>query len=161
MARLVTLPALPKGDFLDTAGTFLAKVKSVDNSDPEYYKWVFEVIAGPCAGQTIQMRNYLNKESLWALRRTLECLGVKVPNSAFRIDLDALVGRKLVIVCDYKTDRRDPSKKYLNVVDMALASTWEGEQPKADPAKDTTQFIDGDEEEDEEEVPDVLKGPQA
>lgn len=171
MARVRNVPALPQSAFLTDPGKYLVKVTKVDDSDPDYYEFVFEVIAGDHAGQTIKMRNYLSKESLWALRRTLEALGFKVPESAFRIDLDALVGRKCVVVCKLKADRKDPTKEYNNIVGMALASTWDGEQPKGSPSS-TANMVRGDapaapaqakeddEDDTDEEVPDVLSGPK-
>ena len=50
---------------------------------------VFEVVAGPYAGQTIQYRNWLRTEALWALRRTLGALESN-SDSRFRIDSDKL-----------------------------------------------------------------------
>jgi hypothetical protein len=100
-------------------------VIKIDDSDPEFYEFTFEVIVGDHAGRTIRMRNYLSKESLWALRRTIEALGFKVPDSAFKLDLDTLLNRKCVITCKMKPSK-DGSTEYLNIVGMAPASTWVG-----------------------------------
>lgn len=170
MPRVRTIPVLPKSGFLNEPGRYLAKVVRVDDSDPDYYEFTFEVIAGEHAGETIRMRNYLRKESLWALRRTLEALGFKVPDSAFRIDLDALVNRKCVIVCQLKKaspTSHNPDAVYNNVVGLEPASRWDGEMPKNESS--TTGLINGaapvqeepddEEEDDDDEVPDVLQGP--
>ena len=171
MARIVTIPALPKGyNYLQAEGEFLAKVKEVNyvKGDPDYYQWIFEVVAGPYAGQTIQHRNWLRTEALWALRRTLEALGVKLPDSAFRIDLDKLIGRRLVIVVALR--KASNGKEYYNVINVKKASEWQGaEEPVAstsDSFMDSEQFIDGDDldddlDDEDDEVPDVLEGPKA
>src|SRR5580698_2478078 len=86
-----------EGRILVAEGEYLVEVDEVTSEEGdagEYFKWVFAVIDDKkFTGAKLYYNTSLAKNSLWNLKTLLEALGVDIPDEAFDIDPEDLVGK--------------------------------------------------------------------
>lgn len=79
-------------------GTYNAVVAEIEHvphsakSNEPYLKWVFEITDEGYSGRKLFHNTSLQPAALWKLGKTLEALGVDVPQAEFQLDLRALLG---------------------------------------------------------------------
>lgn len=142
--------------YITDPGEYLVKVTKVEKRDGAnypLYAWTLEVVSGPHAGKTITYKTTLAPQALFILRNFLEALGIPIPQSAFRIPLEKLMGRRCIIVCEEVPRKDDPTETYISVkkVKPVTATTPAVPQSTTPAMVDGNQFVD-------EEVPDRV-GP--
>jgi hypothetical protein len=114
-------------------GIYQAVVKSAEpgmsqNNAPKI-TFKFEILDGPFQGRILFLTNTLQSHALFSFRKTLEALGVDVPQSAMGIDTRKLVGGQLNIQVDHEEYQGVLKAK---VVDVAPIHYPEGDEPGAE-----------------------------
>ena len=72
------------------------EITQEDGDKAKYFKWKFRVAAGDFDGQWLYYNTSLAPQSLWNLRTLLEALEVNIPDEAFDLDLEELVGMEMM-----------------------------------------------------------------
>lgn len=85
--------AMPIGNYRSRIQE-LPKVEPSKKSGEMQVNFVFEVVEPGYEERKLFHHCSLQPQALWKLRKTLEALGVEVPNGPMTLDLQALVGRE-------------------------------------------------------------------
>lgn len=151
------LSEVQEGGFLIPAGDYRAQIKSVVQEDSRegnpMYTWVFTGLEGKAKGKDFKAWTSLKPEALWKLKGLLKVLHVEIPDSAFKLPKEDVIGQELVIVVE---DDEYDNKKRSKVVDWLEADTEEEEEeerPVKRGRKITVDLTDDDDDEEEEERP--------
>lgn len=83
-------------------GDYRAKIKKIQQTetkqgDESMLVLTYTIVDGKYKGKSIVDRIVLRESVFWKLRQVLEALGKKVPNKAFKVDIDKLVGGEVAI----------------------------------------------------------------
>jgi hypothetical protein len=75
----------------------LTSVEDKKNGPARWLDWTFVGLEGAAEGKEFQLRTSLTDEiELWKLKHVLNTLQVEIPNSGFDLDIDNLIGKKVV-----------------------------------------------------------------
>lgn len=137
---------LPEGDYK-------ARVKGVkqeeSKSGNEMLVWEIEITEGKGKGKSLRTYTVLKKENLWSLKRLLEAMGKKVPNSKVNIDLKKYIGLELAITL---TDNEYEGKISSQISDYMPVSILDVEDDE-----DEDEAEEDESEDEEEETPKATK----
>lgn len=121
----------------------VVEVTQESGEKAEYFAWKFKVIEGDSEGATIYNNTSLKEDALWNLRGLLMAMGLEVPQDAIDVDLDELIGLKVMLHVEHEEWDGRPRAR---VVDYS-----EYVEEDAKPAKRGKKVEE--EEEDEDEAP--------
>lgn len=110
-------------------GEYVAKVKSVKEEEGNaapYLAWSFTIDGGDYEGATLYYNTSLAEQSLWNLRGLLEALDLDIPDSAFDLDTEDLVDRRVNLVVEIENYE---GKRRPRVVDFSPVEDEEDEKP--------------------------------
>lgn len=100
---------IPEGDYLMTC-TAVVRHEAKDSGNPGL-KWTFTGDEGKAKGKQFFMYTSFAEGALWKVKKTLKHLQVAIPDSAFEIEPDDIVGKQLIgVVTDSEYERRITSK---------------------------------------------------
>ncbi len=102
---------------VDKAGTYPVKVLSYEmkksSAGKPYIKWEMEVTTGEFKGSKLWNNTSLQPQALFGLRDFLIACGLEVPKKTIKLDLDAVIGKKVAAIVKMKEyngeDRPDVS----------------------------------------------------
>lgn len=127
---------VPDGEYLVEVSEVESKVGG-DSGQP-YLEFQLTIVSGKHKGKRLYHRTSLQKQALFNLRNTLEALGVEVPDRVMQLNLDSLIGKRMVVTVENETYQ---GRQHPRVVDVLPVEDYE----------DSENEEEEDEEEDEEE----------
>jgi len=121
-------------------GIYQAVVKSADpgmsqNNAPKI-TFKFEILDGTFAGRILYLTNTLQPHALFSFRKTLEALGVDVPQSAMGIDTRKLIGGQLNIQVNHEEYQGVLKAKVVDVAPLHYDEEEPGTDPEPLPMKE-------------------------
>lgn len=133
----------------------VSSVEAKEGDEDTYFAWKFNIESGKYKGKILYTNTSLAPQSLWNLRGLLEAMEVEIPDEAFDLDLDEMIGGECMGSVDHEEYRGKPKAR--------LTDFWpmEDDKPKSKrKAKDEDEEDEksksrkrnkADEEEDEED----------
>lgn len=159
---------LEEGDYLVT----VAEVEQRPGDEDDYLSWKFEIEGGGVAYENTS----LSPKALWKLRTLLESMGYEIPDKAFSLDLEELVGltcgasigvdvfnnkKKNVIIDTFPEDELDEEDEEEDKPSKSKGkgkSSKKSKKQEEEDDEDEEEEDDDDEDEEEEEVKPKKKG---
>jgi hypothetical protein len=127
---------IPEGDYLMEC-TAVQSHESKDSGNPGL-KWTFTGQEGKAKDKIFYMYTSFSEGALWKVKRTLKHLQVEIPDSAFEIEPDDVVGKQIIgVVTDSEYERRITSK-LTDTQEIDAEPEAKDEKPSKTPAKTTT-----------------------
>jgi len=108
-------------------GTYLASVYEVEHqaaskkSGNPQLRWTFEIQHEDYKGRRVWTYTSLVHDALWKLAKTLNALGVEIPDGSLQLDLDSLVGLPCMVSVTqdtYQGKTSNPVNEVLPVSDV-------------------------------------------
>ncbi len=113
-----------------------AEHKQNQAKDGYLINWKYKVVNGPYAGATIYDNTSLKPQALWRLRSLMDCFGMNPPDGKFKLDLDEVIGKTVVVDIVNETYQGKERPKIANFLMGGAESTTPGGGSKA-PAEST------------------------
>lgn len=134
----------------------VASVEAKEGDEDTYFAWKFNIESGKYKGKVLYTNTSLAPQSLWNLRGLLEAMEVEIPDEAFDLDLDEIVGGECMGSVDHEEYRGKPKARLTDFWPMEDEKP-KGKRSKKDEEEDEVQKKrsrrKADEDEDEEEPP--------
>jgi len=88
-------------------GDYAVKVMDVSNEisaskGNPYLKWELEVISPECKGRKLWHNTVLTPAALWNLRKTLEALGMEIPDSSYDLNIRELINGVMGVTVEHE-----------------------------------------------------------
>lgn len=116
------------------------------SSEKPYLAWKFRTVNG---SYRLYHNTSLQPQALFNLKQVLIALGVEVPNSIMKLNLDKVVGRKCYVEVEHEVYE---GKKRARIIDfLAKDAVEEAEEDEDDEEEEIEEEEDDEEEEEDEE----------
>lgn len=137
---------LPEGQYMVTLNS--ASVEKSQNSGNDYIKFEFEVSEGKFRGAKLYHNSSLQPQALFNLKAVLTALGFSIPNKAFELELEDLIGLTCIVEVThevYQGENRARITEFINADDE------DDDEDDEDYDEDDEDYDEDDEDYDEED----------
>src|SRR5690606_16193666 len=114
-------------------------------SEKPYLAWKFRTVGG---SHRLYHNTSLQPQALFNLKQVLVALGVEVPSSVMRLNLDKLVGRECYVEVEHELYE---GRKKARIIDFLTKDAVEGYEEEDEEEEAEAEVVEEDEEEEEEE----------
>lgn len=115
------------------------------SSEKPYLAWKFHTVDG---SYRLYHNTSLQPQALFNLKQVLIALGVEVPNSIMRLNLDKVIGRKCYVEVEHEIYE---GKKKARIIDFLAKDIVEESEEFEDDEEEEIEWEDEEEEEEEDE----------
>ena len=144
---------LPEGQYMVTLNS--ASVEKSQNSGNDYIKFEFEVSEGKFRGAKLYHNSSLQPQALFNLKAVLAALGFSIPNKAFELELEDLIGLTCIVEVThevYQGENRARITEFINADDEDDDEDDEDDdEDDEDYDEDDEDYDDEDDDEDDED----------